>query len=238
MSDHEIHSTDDIPIVVARLQAEVAHQRELIVIRWTALDNTTKQSSDLYKQKFEDIGYRVEKLDAQVIEILQQTSNNNVGANLNALETKVYSELKTLAEKLEAGSKPNYLLGASVLSAAIAAITGIWTVTGLKIDNAISPLVVVQEQAKAVNATQDKSISDIQEYIRELSSAGHTNAAHIEVADNDRKQLNERLRELSTQVNANQEVDRSTLTEIRITLTKISTWLADIQRTPPEEEKK
>lgn len=84
-------------------------------------------------------------------------------------KSEYYAAHTPVVEKIEKLSQPQWSLLISLLTAAVVSIGGFWTVLGLKIETAVSPITVMTERNAATMTEQSKRIDRIANKVFSLS---------------------------------------------------------------------
>lgn len=157
-----------------------------------------------------------------VMNEVRQTNTDLVQRMMSRDE--VQAELSGLRTKIEISEKPNYVLWTSLITAAALAIGGLWTVTGLKIDNAISPLTVTQEQFRASASASQREVVGFESRMREIDATLLIDSARDSASIIDRLQLNDRTRALEADAIKHKDIDEATSAQMGMAITRLNVW--------------
>lgn len=197
------------------IQAEADFRRELIDAKFAAT------------AKALEVALLASDKRLDVMNEVRQTNTDLVQRMMTRDE--VQAELAGLRVKVEQIDKPNYVLWTSLITAAAIAVGGLWTVTGLKIDNAISPLAISQEQFRANVQSQEHEVTINAAQIRDIISAQQIDTARDSVSVADRMQLNDRMKSTELLAVNRNEVTQNTFSDIRTMITRLNIWADFLQ---------
>lgn len=195
---------------VALSKAEASSRRELINAKFKAT------------AKALEVALLASDKRLDVMNEVRQTNTDLVQRMMTRDE--VQAELSSIRTKLEVIDKPNYVLWTSLITAAAIAVGGLWTVTGLKIDNAISPLAVTQEQFRASTLALQRDILTSQTHMHDIDASLLTDAARDSASIVDRAQLNDRFRDLQVDVARRKDTNQAAFNEIGTAVTRLNVW--------------
>lgn len=197
------------------IQAEADFRRELVDAKFTA------------SAKALDVALAASDKRLDVMNEVRQTNTDLVQRMMTRSE--VQAELSALRIKVELIDKPNYVLWTSLITAALICVGGLWTVTGLKIDNAISPLAISQEQFRSNMQSQERDIITNGAQIRDILLAQQIDTARDSVSIADRVQLNERIKSTELLAVSRNETAQNMFSDIRTMITRLNVWADFLQ---------
>src|SRR6185437_2796526 len=207
---------------IALLEAEAAHRRELIDTKFTTLATTLNAALAANDKRFDSMNELRGALSDQTSNFISRTEAHS---NINSLETKVWADVNAIKDKQEEYGKPNYYLGVSIISAILISLGGLWTVTGLKIDNAIAPVLVQQEAFRTSKTSQDQRLTALTARIREIADRQAGITSLVEEGQIDRKQINERLQRQEIDSVARREDEVKAIGRLEIEVARLATLL-------------
>ncbi len=159
----------------------------------------------------------------------QMLTRSEFETSHNALANKTSGEMRVLSDKFDIITKPNYILGVSLLTAILIMIGGLWTVTGLKIDTAINPVQITIEQLHANQIAHDREFAGYEQRLRDVGEVGQSNKTVAAELILDRAHLNERMRANESSL-AKHEIDYHVeMAEINTMITRLNVWADFLQ---------
>ncbi len=150
-----------------RLADHISNQKESIALALAALNDRLSGMNEL-RGALSDLGghmatrREVEAVRDRVLEKLEQQRITG--------ETALAATVEPLRTKLEDVTRPNWVLITSCLSVLFVLITGAWLVTGLKIDQSLTPIALSLEQTKVGQAQVAERVRLAEGILQERSS--------------------------------------------------------------------
>lgn len=207
---------------VTLLEANLAHEIALTLERFEQRDNAVDAALSANDKRLDGMNeFRSAMADISRQMVTRVESDAVVGT----LSSKVTSDMRLMNDKLDAMNRPNYILGVSALSAVLIAIGGLWTVTGLKIDNAISPYQVTMEQLKSNLLGHDKEFLDLEGRLRDVVTVTQENRAGLAQSVVDRAQLNERVLAQENALVRHETEYQAKAAALDAMVTRLNVWL-------------
>ena len=213
--------------VVEKLSVEVAVLREHLVGRANLVDARIDTARTSLQATLEASGESIKSQTHVAISDAAgaMMSKEDFANAHDALESKTNSQIRVLHDKYDILSRPSYMLWASSGAAILGLVSGLWTVNGLKIENSIEPLVVITEQLKTGQLSQDKQIDTIAKRVDDSRSIIDKNSVTISSGMTSRVLLEQKLAELDKEVTNHNLSDSEKLTEIRLRLERMGVIL-------------
>jgi len=207
---------------IAVLQADLNRLEKLYDERFLAQEKAVLVALEANNKRLDAMNEFREALADQATQLI---SRSEAMAALQATTNHFETQLGLTKDKLEALSKPNYVLASSLLSALFVLIAGSWLVIGLKIESATAPLGLSVSQLTANQLIKGQQITSINDDIRSLQKDMTEGHAKDTQAQAEREQIFGKLI-AQEKVMAQAIIDRQReVSALNTRITRLNVWL-------------
>ncbi len=151
-----------------RLADHIEQQKTSLALALDAMDKRLAGMNEL-RGALTDLGGHMatrREMDAVRDRLLEKLEQQRVNS-----DASLAADVEPLRAKLEALTRPNWVLITSCLSVLFVLVTGAWLVTGLKIDQSLAPVALSLEQTKVSQAQLAERTRQAENLLQERASA-------------------------------------------------------------------